>query len=185
MSAKRYGSMSAFTLLELLVVMAIIAILAGIAYPVYQRVLQSSRATACVSNLRQIGVGLSAYLAENNNVMPTLLTARASTADNSPVIDNTLSKYLTNPKVFACPADLGGLAQRTGTSYFWNVAINGQSASNLNFLGNAGGQQNVQTPSLIPLIADKEGFHPYLDNKVNVLYADGHATKDLNFFTGN
>lgn len=185
MSAYRRGSMSGFTLMELLIVVAIIAVLAGLAYPVYQRVVQSGRATACVSNLRQIGVGLNAYLAENNNTMPTLMTARASSSDNVPVIDNTLSKYITTPAVFACPADLAALAQRTGTSYFWNIAINGQSAASLNFMGNAGGQQNVQTPSLIPLIADKEGFHPYLDNKVNVLYADGHVTKDLNFFTGN
>lgn len=171
--------------MELLAVVVVIAILAGLAYPVYQRISQSGKATACVSNLRQISVALGAYLAENNNVMPTLMTARASISDNVPVIDNTLSKYITNPSVFACPADNGGFAKTTGTSYFWNVAINGQSASSLNFLQNAGGQQNVQAPSQIPIMADKEGFHPYLDNKVNVLYADGHATKDLNFFTGN
>jgi prepilin-type processing-associated H-X9-DG protein len=32
-------------------------------------------------------------------------------------------------------------------------------------------------------MSDKEGFHPYLDKKVNILYADGHATKDLKFST--
>lgn len=173
-----------FTLLELLVVIAVVAILAGLAYPVFQRVIESGRAAGCVSNLRQIGVGMGAYLAENNNTMPTLSTARPSITDNLQVIDNTLSKYITTPSVFACPADNRGFAQSTGTSYFWNVAINGQSAANLNFLQNLQGP-NAQGPSLIPLIADKEGFHPYLANKVNVLYADGHVTKDLSFFTGN
>jgi prepilin-type N-terminal cleavage/methylation domain-containing protein/prepilin-type processing-associated H-X9-DG protein len=176
---------SGFTLMELLVVVSVVAILAAIAYPVYQRVVQSGRATGCVSNLRQISVGLGAYLADNNNVMPTLNTARASTSVDVPVIDNTLSKYITNPGVFACPADVNGFAQSTGTSYFWNVAINGQSAANLSFLPNLMGAQNLQLPSQIPIMADKEGFHPYLASKVNVLYADGHATKDLNFFTGN
>jgi len=174
-----------FTLVELMVVIAVVAILAGLAVPVYQRVLQSGRATACVSNLRQISVGLGAYLVDHNNVMPTLQTARASTSVNVPVIDNTLSTYLTNPSVFACPADVNGFAQTTGTSYFWNVAINGQTATNLSFLPLLLGSQNTQLPSQIPIMADKEGFHPYLANKVNVLYADGHATKDISFFTGN
>jgi prepilin-type N-terminal cleavage/methylation domain-containing protein/prepilin-type processing-associated H-X9-DG protein len=172
-----------FTLMELLVVMALVAILASLAVPAYQRVAQNGRATACVSNLRQLGVGLGAYLADHNNVMPTLQTARASISVNVPVIDNTLSAYITAPAVFACPADVNGYAQSTGTSYFWNVAINGQTASNLSFLPAL--SQNTQLPGQIPIMADKEGFHPYLANKVNVLYADGHATKDLSFFTGN
>ena len=174
-----------FTLMELMVVLALVAILASLAYPAYERVIQSGRATGCVSNLRQLSVGLGAYLADNNNTMPTLNTARASTSVNVPVIDNTLSRYITTPSVFACPADVNGFAQSTGTSYFWNVAINGQSAANLNFLQKLLGGQSTQSPSQIPIMADKEGFHPYLANKVNVLYADGHATKDLTFFTGN
>jgi len=174
-----------FTLIELMVVVAVIAILASLAVPVYKRVIQSGRATACVSNLRQISVGLGAYLGDHNNVMPTLQTARASISVNVPVIDNTLSTYLTNPKVFACPADVNGFAQSTGTSYFWNVAINGQTATNLSFLPQILASQNTQLPSQIPIMADKEGFHPYMANKVNVLYADGHATKDISFFTGN
>ena len=41
----------------------------------------------------------------------------------------------------------------------------------------------VDQHSRIPILGDKEGFHPYLQNKVNILYADGHATKDVKFFT--
>jgi prepilin-type N-terminal cleavage/methylation domain-containing protein/prepilin-type processing-associated H-X9-DG protein len=182
---RRPARVDGFTLMELLVVLALVAILSALAYPVYQRVIQSGRATGCVSNLRQISVALGAYLADNNNVMPTLNTARAATSDNVPVIDNTLSKYITTPGVFACPADVNGFAQKSGTSYFWNVALNGQLASNLNFMPKLQANQNTQSPSQIPIMADKEGFHPYLENKVNVLYADGHATKDLTFFTGN
>ncbi len=169
----------AFTLVELLVVLAIIAILAALAYPAYQRVIESGRATACTSNLRQLGMALSLYLGENNNTMPTLKTARASLADDVPVIDNTLDKYAPAKGVFACPADKGGFATRTGTSYLWNVTLNGQALASLNFLG------LVNDLSHIPILSDKEGFHPYTDNKVNILYADGHATKDVKFFTGN
>jgi prepilin-type N-terminal cleavage/methylation domain-containing protein/prepilin-type processing-associated H-X9-DG protein len=168
----------AFTLVELLVVIGIIAILAGLAYPAYQRVAASGKAAACISNLRQLGAGLNAYLNEHEMRMPVLKIARESTSDDVPVIDNTLDKYLQDRSVFACPADMKNFAGRTGTSYCWNVALNDQLLTNLNFL------QLVTDHSRIPIISDKEGFHPYSENKVNILYADGHATKDARFFTG-
>ena len=96
---------AAFTLLELLVVIAIIALLAVLLTPVFQRVVASGRATACISNLRQIGAGLAAYLADNNNIMPELKTAREKRGEEVPVIDNTLDKYVTSKDVFACPAE--------------------------------------------------------------------------------
>jgi prepilin-type N-terminal cleavage/methylation domain-containing protein/prepilin-type processing-associated H-X9-DG protein len=163
-----------FTLLELLVVVAVIGVLAAIVFPVYRRVLESGRATACLSNLGQIGVGLAAYLGDNNNIMPSLKTAREALTDEEPVIDNTLDKYVRAKEVFACPAD-AKFARKTGTSYFWNVTLNGQALGSLNFLG------LVDQHSRIPILSDKEGFHPYTENKVNILYADGHATKDLKF----
>ncbi len=176
-SSSVIGHSSAFTLMELLVVIAIIAVLAALAYPAYQRVIESGRATACTGNLRQLGAALALYLGENNNTMPTLKTARASLAEDVPVIDNTLVKYAPAQGVFACPADKAGFAVKTGTSYIWNVTLNGQALASLNFLG------LVQDHSHIPIMSDKEGFHPYLADKVNILYADGHATKDVKFFT--
>jgi prepilin-type N-terminal cleavage/methylation domain-containing protein/prepilin-type processing-associated H-X9-DG protein len=167
----------AFTLAELLVVIAIVAMLAALAYPAYQRVLESGRATACTGNLRQLGAALSLYLGEHENMMPVLKTGRASVGDDVPVIDNTLLKYAPAPGVFACPADKAGFAVKTGTSYSWNVTLNGQALAALNFLG------FTEEHSHIPVIMDKEGFHPYLDDKINILYADGHATKDVKFFT--
>ena len=170
---------SAFTLVELLVVIAIIAIIAALAFPAYQRVAESGRATACTSNLRQLGVALTVYLGEHDNIMPTLKTARAALTDDVPVIDNTLDKYAPAKAVFACPADRKGFAASTGTSYIWNPTLNGQALAALNFLG------LVEDHSHIPVMMDKEGFHPYLADKVNILYADGHATKDAKFFTGS
>ena len=169
----------AFTLIEMIVVMAVIAILAAFAYPVYQRSVASGRAAACLSNLRQLSTGLNAYLNENDMKMPTLQIGRDSLNQDVPVIDNTLDKYLSDKRIFACPADNKNLATKTGTSYCWNVALNGQAVANLNFL------QLATDTSHIPVISDKEGFHPYLQDKVNILYADGHATKDVKFFTGN
>ena len=170
-------SNAAFTLIELLVVIAIIAVLAGLAYPVYQRITGSGKATACISNLRQLGVALNAYLNDNEMRMPVLETGRESISDDVPVIDNTLDKYVPDRRVFACPADTKNFAARTGTSYFWNVALNDQPVASLNFL------KLVTDTTHIPILSDKEGFHPYLDDKVNILYADGHATRDVKFFT--
>ena len=167
----------AFTLLELLVVIGIVAVLSGVSYPLYQRMVQSGRAAACVSNLRQIGIALNLYLNEHNQVMPTMKAGRTTLADDVPVIDNTLNTYAPNPRVFACPADTAGLAAASGTSYYWNVALNGQSVSTLNFLRLPGG------PALIPILSDKQAFHPYTETKVNILYADGHADKSFNFVT--
>jgi prepilin-type N-terminal cleavage/methylation domain-containing protein/prepilin-type processing-associated H-X9-DG protein len=177
MSRHAASHRAAFTLIELLVVIGIIAILAGFAYPVFQRTVASSRATACLSNLRQLGVGLRSYLSDHEMTMPALKIARASTQEDVPVIDNTLDKYLQDRKVFACPADTKDFAVRTGTSYCWNILLNDQPVGRLQFL-------LVTDQTLIPILSDKEGFHPYLDDKINVLYADGHATKDLKFSAG-
>ena len=161
-----------FTLLELLVVLGIIAVLATIAVPVYQRIVESGRATACLGNLRQIGAGLTLYLGENNLKMPTLRGGRASLTEDVPVIDNTLDRYIKDKRVFACPADQRGLAATTGTSYYWNVALNGQTLASLNFM------KYIEDQSRIPILLDKEAFHPYVANKVNILYGDGHAASN-------
>ena len=80
----RPGAQAArFTLIELLVVVAVIALLAAVLMPVYQRVTESGRATACVSNLRQISVALKVYLADHNNTMPALKAGREKLTDES------------------------------------------------------------------------------------------------------
>lgn len=163
--------------MELLVVIGVIAILVAILVPVSGRVIESGHAAACLSNLRQLGTALTAYITENNNTMPTLKAGREATTDDVPVIDNTLDKYLPDKRAFACPSDKRGFASKTGTSFHWNVALNGQAVANLNFLG------MVADHSRIPILGDKEGFHPYLEDKINLLYADGHVTKDVKFFT--
>jgi prepilin-type N-terminal cleavage/methylation domain-containing protein/prepilin-type processing-associated H-X9-DG protein len=176
---RRDGWTRGFTLIELLVVIAIIAVLAGLTMTAYQRSLRSSRAVECMSNLRQIGAALTKYMTENDGAFPTLVMARPSTADSSPALDTELASYISDARVFSCPEDYKRIAVATGTSYLWNTKLNGQRLGSLSisFMG----LDPLEEPSRIMVMGDKEGFHPYLDNKVNVLYADGHASKELTF----
>jgi len=64
------GAKSGFTLIELLVVIAIIAILAAILFPVFSQARERARATSCLSNQKQIGLGMMQYLGDNDERYP-------------------------------------------------------------------------------------------------------------------
>jgi prepilin-type N-terminal cleavage/methylation domain-containing protein/prepilin-type processing-associated H-X9-DG protein len=66
----------AFTLIEMLVVIAIIAVLAAIAFPSYQGIMESSKAAQCTSNLREIFTGIQGYVQDNNGIYPPSTTGK-------------------------------------------------------------------------------------------------------------
>ena len=85
-----------FTLAELLTVIAVIAILAAILFPVFARAREKARSATCASNLVNIGMCLRLYAAENEGRYPPVED------DLSPL----LGKYLINRQVFMCPSNV-------------------------------------------------------------------------------
>ncbi len=164
----------AFTLVELLVVIAIISLLAAMLMPTLGRVKEGGRATACLSNLRQIGVALQLYVDENHNRLPIMRDRPVGTntppTNTFPSVETVLSTQLGNVKVLQCPSDKQRLFEQTGSSYSWNSLLNGQKADDPEVFNLKFG------PSQIPVFFDKEAFHKARGVKkgVNYLYADGH-----------
>ncbi|MGC4044807.1 MAG: DUF1559 domain-containing protein [Armatimonas sp.] len=66
----RATRLAAFTLIELLVVIAIIAILAAILFPVFAQAREKARQTSCLSNQKQLGLALLAYVQDWDETYP-------------------------------------------------------------------------------------------------------------------
>ncbi len=90
-----------FTLIELLVIIAIIAILAAILFPVFARARENARRTSCISNLKQLGLGIMQYTQDYDESMPT------SGTNGLRGFGGRIFPYVKSKQVFACPSDSG------------------------------------------------------------------------------
>lgn len=163
------------TLTEIFVVVAIIATVAAILVPTMTRAKANAQSVQCMGKLRDIGIGLNQYFADRGMIFPTMVAARESRSDDVPAIDTVLLEYVGDEFAFECPADHEGIFEETGSSYFWNSLINGQRMGNMDLLG------MIRRESGIPIASDKENFHQHVGDGVNVLFADGHVTRRLQF----
>ncbi|WP_309714709.1 prepilin-type N-terminal cleavage/methylation domain-containing protein [Armatimonas sp.] len=127
-------SQRAFTLIELLVVIAIIAILAAILFPVFAQAREKARQTACLSNMKQIGLALMMYVQDYDETNPP---ANDGVADfNNPLVIaarpsamGAISPYTKNRGIYFCPTSIS-----TGTQAC-NETLYPQSCTS--YLGNS------------------------------------------------
>jgi prepilin-type N-terminal cleavage/methylation domain-containing protein/prepilin-type processing-associated H-X9-DG protein len=142
-----------FTLIELLVVIAIIAILAAILFPVFAKAREKARQTACLSNNKQMGYGLTMYTQDYDESLPVQIGDGAGGGSLGFVgaTQGNWAKgiypYVKNTQVFSCPNsvpyEIAGACQ-TGSvpivaSYLFNSVVmpnfRGGTAVNYNYEG--------------------------------------------------
>jgi prepilin-type N-terminal cleavage/methylation domain-containing protein len=106
---------SGFTIMELLVVIATVAILAALLLPAISRVKAAGKRAECLNNLRQIGFGIHLYAGDNSDTLPAASNVTGdtmSTNDCGIFYKRLIKSYVglhgpSSPqdKLFACPAD--------------------------------------------------------------------------------
>jgi len=99
------NSQRAFTLIELLIVIAIIAILAAILFPVFASARDKARQTACLSNEKQIGLGIMQYVQDYDESFPVSVTATVGLNNESQMWYGQLVPYTKSSSVYFCPSD--------------------------------------------------------------------------------
>jgi prepilin-type N-terminal cleavage/methylation domain-containing protein len=189
----------AFTLVELLVVVAIIAVLAALLLPAFARAKRKADNITCISQLKQLGVATRLYAEDNSAKLPAaeyLPSNPTNPKQPLPRICDLLASYTgrvaaTNASgpLFRCPNDNAQFFEAEGSSYQWNASLNGQRidfGENNRFQGVivSNGVVLWQTNGVIthavettPLLLDYDDFHSRSPQPgKNVVYMDGHAT---------
>lgn len=132
-----------FTLIELLVVIAIIAILAAILFPVFARAREKARQSSCLSNTKQLILGILMYAQDYDERLPLDGTLPLSGAyPQAPFWDARILPYVKNEQIFVCPSAASGTR-----TYRYNT-VRGRNGSKL---------ATIEFPATTLLLVDATG----------------------------
>ena len=165
---------SAFTLIELLVVIAIIAILAAILFPVFAQAREKARQTTCISNLKQLGLGIMQYTQDYDETYPissyfgTTNPPSTSLAASLPWLSwaGIIYPYVKSAQVFQCPDAPANLGTTLGTwvdayspngfpvSYAYNYSMGGSATGNGTTIPTIKALAVVQSPANLVMIVE-------------------------------
>jgi len=188
-----------FTLVEMLVTIAVLGVLVAITIPVVSSVRQSAKDTQCLSNLRQIATAINLYRADHKGYPPTPIDLVKATYENRSVWEYGSIKavglgllqyngYLQSP--------IGASLAVTGDNrspIFHDPSRDGWAYANVNWIdysylisGPFSTAPTRYTPTIDPAMAvatDVQGGNSMTDglpvhgNSANVAYADGSVAK--------
>jgi len=102
-----------FTLIELMIVIAIIAILAAILFPVFNNARKKSLETSCISNLRQLTTAIKMYATDSDERFPYALYGDLQRSAWGDVI---FQGYVNNDQIYDCPANDLHMDRLTGVN---------------------------------------------------------------------
>ena len=148
-----------FTLVEILIVIAILGVLAGLLFPVFARARESGRRASCASNLKQIGVAISLYASDNNQTYPSIEGPRAFCTWL-----NYIDPYVKNSQIFQCPSNRDENAEfRAGCPKSEEdtgprILYNGSYDRNMLIPGSHFHSHNFRHPATTILVLDGDGM---------------------------
>jgi prepilin-type N-terminal cleavage/methylation domain-containing protein/prepilin-type processing-associated H-X9-DG protein len=166
---------SAFTLVELLAVIGIIALLGSLTLPNFQMLINKAKSTQCDQQLHGIGIAVLSAATDNDDTFPEINQAAAPIYGPEVLgLVGTLGKYGVTTNTIQCPVDMAMGATSSfalyGSSYEWNPVLDdGTDPVTTIALGPIPISVNA---SRIRICTDFQKIH---NAKTNALYGDGHT----------
>ena len=150
------ASATGFTLIELLVVIAIIALLAAILFPSFARARENARRATCTSNLKQIGLGVTQYIQDNDELYPITRNGTATVSTGGTTWGlwrvNTYS-YVKSTQVYSCPSGIDSANGTYTSPSFGSLTFSENNSYGLNQLVIIDGG----TPPVVPVSVARIG----------------------------